>query len=180
VRPLAGHLLQQDDRAKSPRPARYHRSRYLGPVRFQSGNRGVNLRPLRGNPQSAIAPRAVRLSADGVRRRGGVRITGTYLSRESYGGDLRGCRFPSATRRLRAPGAGCWLSSGAVASPVFATRRWCLGSAHPPASCTADDESAVPAHNRASRHRELRDRSRSSGARGGCSSVALLLLVERL
>jgi hypothetical protein len=66
-------------------------------------------------------------------------------------------------RQRQRPGQCCW-SSAAVASSVFTTPRWCLGSAHPPAGRTGDDESAVPARERASRHRELRDRPQSSTA----------------
>ena len=50
-------------------------------------------------------------------------------------------------------------SSAAVANSVFPTPRWCLGSAHLPARVTSDDESVGSAGERASRGRELLDRS---------------------
>ena len=99
-------------------PGRYQRSRSLGPVRFQSGNREVNLAPLRA--RRAMAPRAVSFRRrTACRGSGAVPITGG-LCRGSHTGHRRRCRFPSPSRRLCAPGLCCWLSSTAGADRVSA------------------------------------------------------------
>jgi hypothetical protein len=81
----------------------------------------------------------------------------------------RDARFGRQSGSRRSTTRRSPTSSAGVASWVFARPRWCLGSAHPPAGRTGDDESAVPARERASQHRELRDRPQSSAA--GASAV---------
>ena len=74
--------------------------------------RARRLRPRRPDtaPSSAAGPTRTAPSADGVRGSGAVPITGG-LCRAVTRGHRRRCRFPSASRRLGAPGLGCWLSS---------------------------------------------------------------------
>jgi hypothetical protein len=70
--------------------------------------------------------------------------------------------FVHRSRRTREPIAAPthnWISSAAVASAVFATPRWCLGGTHLPERVTSNDESVGFASERASRERELPDRS---------------------
>ena len=71
-------------------PARYQRSRSLGPVRFQSGNREVHLGPLRDPPchlEPCVSPHGPEAAARCPTTRG--------LSPGSHTGSSPTCRFPS-------------------------------------------------------------------------------------
>jgi hypothetical protein len=82
-----------------------------GPVRFQSGNREVNLGPLSGNPRRAMAPRGVSFSGDGVRRSFGVPIRRTLCRGSHTGVIAEGVAFHRQPDVLPAPGLGCWSAS---------------------------------------------------------------------
>jgi hypothetical protein len=92
-------------------PARYQRSRSLGasPKTARSTS-----------PRSAIR-RAIAPSAVSFLRRPASEAAARSPSRGACAvavtrGHRRRCRMPSASRRLRGPGLGCWLSSTAGAS----------------------------------------------------------------
>jgi hypothetical protein len=95
--------------------ARYQRSRSLGPVRFQSGNREVDLGPLRDLASHGPQSREL-LAGPRPRQRRGAH-NGELVPRQSRGSSPR-ASLPSATRRLRAPGLGSSPSSNASASPT--------------------------------------------------------------
>ena len=105
LRPLARLLLQRDDPADSGHGP-------WGPVRFQSGNREVDLGPLRDpasdGPQSCELSRTT--ASEAAARCPSRGACAAAVTR----GHLRGRRFPSASRRPRVPGLGCWLSSAAT------------------------------------------------------------------
>jgi hypothetical protein len=61
----------------------------LGASPVSVRKREVNLGPLRGNPQRAMAPRAVSCSGDGVRRSGAVPTTGTLCRGSTRGSSPR-------------------------------------------------------------------------------------------
>ena len=112
LRPLPRLPLQRHDPADSARRRDTSGRAPWGPVRFQSGNREVGLDPLRdpGEPWPP-EPRALRRTASAAAARSPSR---KLVSRQSQRGSSPGCRFPSASRRPRAPGLGCWLSSDAI------------------------------------------------------------------
>jgi hypothetical protein len=115
LRPLARLLLQRHDPADGARP---RDTSGRGPW-GQSGFSPETARSTsaRSATWRAMAHRAVSFSQDRVRGSGAVPITGS-LCRASHAGHRRGRRFPSATRRLRAPGLGSSPSSNASASPT--------------------------------------------------------------
>jgi hypothetical protein len=107
LRPLPRLLLQRHDPADSARRRDTSGGGTSAPVRFQSGNREVNLGPLRGNPRRAMAPRAVSFSGDGVRRSFEVPIRRTSCRGSHAGVVAEGVAFHRQPDVLRAPGLGC-------------------------------------------------------------------------
>jgi hypothetical protein len=95
----------------------------LGPVRFQSGNRQVNLGPLRDlashGPQSRELSRTT--ASEAAARCPSRGACAAAVTR----GHLRGRRFPSASRRPRASGLGSSSSSraGTRSSTMAASAR---------------------------------------------------------
>jgi hypothetical protein len=116
LRPLARLLLRRDDPADSGRGP-------WGPVRFQSGNREVNLGPLRDpasdGPQSRELSRTT--ASEAAARCPSRGACAAAVTR----GHLRGRRFPSASRRPRASGLGSSSSSraGTRSSTMAASAR---------------------------------------------------------
>jgi hypothetical protein len=82
-----------------------------GPVRFQSGT--ARSTSTRSATPRAVAARAVSFSAGRRPRQRRGPHHEELVSRQSHGGHRRGCRFPSASRRPRAPRLGYWLPSAA-------------------------------------------------------------------
>jgi hypothetical protein len=84
-------------------PARYQRSRSLWAQSGFSPKPGGQPRPA-PRPRRAMTPRARGSPQDGVSEAAARPHHRELVSRQSHGGHRRGCRFPSASRHLRAPG----------------------------------------------------------------------------
>jgi hypothetical protein len=141
LRPLRRLLLQRHDPADSARRRDTSGRGPWGPVRFQSGNREVNL--ARSATPASQTPRAMRFSAGRrPRQRRGAHHRG-LVPRQSHGGHRPGCRFPSASRRLRAPGLLVVVHSGRHSTRLRDARLSRIAIARRMRSAAPDDRSPM-------------------------------------